>query len=179
MVGHCPGSRGGMGGRPSPCAPAGQGRFEAATASPARPSSTLRVNVRARGRSYRRGLPSLNRCASSAGPASPRLGDCRRRGALECYSAERGIAGRWRSHRHRPAAASRSTWEGWLLPPRSAVNGQVAGIRVASPWRVDISGKVKAGENRIEVWSSTPWPTTTSPFRPATGENSRQGCLAR
>jgi hypothetical protein len=31
------------------------------------------------------------------------------------------------------------------------VNGQVAGIRVAPPWRVDISKQVKAGENRIEV----------------------------
>ena len=31
------------------------------------------------------------------------------------------------------------------------VNGQLAGIRVAPPWRVDISKQVKAGENRIEV----------------------------
>ncbi len=31
------------------------------------------------------------------------------------------------------------------------VNGQLAGIRVAPPWRVDISPHVKAGENRIEV----------------------------
>jgi len=31
------------------------------------------------------------------------------------------------------------------------VNGQAAGIRVAPPWRVDISRHVKAGENRIEV----------------------------
>jgi len=31
------------------------------------------------------------------------------------------------------------------------VNGQVAGIRAAPPWRVGISKQVKAGENRIEV----------------------------
>ena len=31
------------------------------------------------------------------------------------------------------------------------VNGQLAGIRVAPPWRVDISKQVRAGENRIEV----------------------------
>jgi hypothetical protein len=31
------------------------------------------------------------------------------------------------------------------------VNGQLAGIRVAPPWRVDISQQVKPGENRIEV----------------------------
>jgi hypothetical protein len=31
------------------------------------------------------------------------------------------------------------------------VNGQPAGIRVAPPWRVDISKQVQPGENRIEV----------------------------
>jgi hypothetical protein len=31
------------------------------------------------------------------------------------------------------------------------VNGQVAGILVAPPWRVELSGLVRAGENRIEV----------------------------
>jgi hypothetical protein len=31
------------------------------------------------------------------------------------------------------------------------VNGQLAGVRVAPPWRVDISKQVKPGENRIEV----------------------------
>ena len=31
------------------------------------------------------------------------------------------------------------------------VNGRIAGIRVAPPWRVDISRQIKPGENRIEV----------------------------
>ena len=31
------------------------------------------------------------------------------------------------------------------------VNGHLAGIRVAPPWRVDISEQVKPGRNRIEV----------------------------
>jgi hypothetical protein len=31
------------------------------------------------------------------------------------------------------------------------VNGQRAGIKVAPPWKVDISGLVKPGDNRIEV----------------------------
>jgi len=31
------------------------------------------------------------------------------------------------------------------------VNGQRAGVRVAPPWTVDISGLVKAGDNRVEV----------------------------
>lgn len=31
------------------------------------------------------------------------------------------------------------------------VNGRSAGIRVAPPWRVDISKYVKPGDNRIEV----------------------------
>lgn len=31
------------------------------------------------------------------------------------------------------------------------VNGQVAGIRVAPPWSVDVSRFIKAGENRVEV----------------------------
>ena len=48
------------------------------------------------------------------------------------------------------------------------VNGQMAGIRVAPPWRVDISKQVKPGENRIEVLVSTRSPTTTSPSRRAT-----------
>ncbi len=31
------------------------------------------------------------------------------------------------------------------------VNGQTAGVRVAPPWRVDITAQVRPGENRIEV----------------------------
>ena len=38
-----------------------------------------------------------------------------------------------------------------MSKPHSAVLGHVAGIRVAPPWRVDISGHVRSGDNRIEV----------------------------
>ena len=31
------------------------------------------------------------------------------------------------------------------------VNGQAAGIRVAPPWKLDITAFVKAGENRLEI----------------------------
>jgi hypothetical protein len=31
------------------------------------------------------------------------------------------------------------------------VNGKTAGVRVASPWRVEATGLLKAGENTIEV----------------------------
>jgi hypothetical protein len=31
------------------------------------------------------------------------------------------------------------------------VNGQTAGIKVAPPWKLDISAFVKPGENRIEI----------------------------
>ena len=31
------------------------------------------------------------------------------------------------------------------------VNGKVAGILAAPPWKIDVSGFVKSGENRIEV----------------------------
>jgi len=31
------------------------------------------------------------------------------------------------------------------------INGHAAGIRVAPPWRLDISRFVRAGENRIEI----------------------------
>jgi len=31
------------------------------------------------------------------------------------------------------------------------VNGKLAGIRVAPPWRIDVSDLIRAGENRIEV----------------------------
>ncbi len=31
------------------------------------------------------------------------------------------------------------------------INGQLAGIRVAPPWKVDVSEFVKPGENRVEI----------------------------
>jgi hypothetical protein len=31
------------------------------------------------------------------------------------------------------------------------VNGKPAGVRLASPWKFDLSGKLKPGENRIEI----------------------------
>ena len=49
------------------------------------------------------------------------------------------------------AARSRSISGKVVATAEVRVNGQLAGIRVAPPWRVDISKQVKPGENRIEV----------------------------
>ena len=38
-----------------------------------------------------------------------------------------------------------------FTPTGVRVNGEVAGVRVAPPWRVDISRQMKLGDNRIEV----------------------------
>ena len=43
------------------------------------------------------------------------------------------------------------TWARSSRPPRYGSTAGTAGIRVAPPWKLDITEYVKAGENRIEV----------------------------
>ena len=79
------------------------------------------------------------------------LGDWSRTGALECYSG-----GAWyrKTVTLTPAQTSGTVTLnlGKLVATVEVrVNGQLAGIRVAPPWRVDISRQIKPGANRIEV----------------------------
>jgi beta-galactosidase/beta-glucuronidase len=79
------------------------------------------------------------------------LGDWSKAGVLECYSG-----GAW--YRKTVTLTPQQARGGITLDlgkvvatAEVRVNGQVAGIRVAPPWRADISKQVKPGENRIEV----------------------------
>jgi hypothetical protein len=79
------------------------------------------------------------------------LGDWSKVGALECYSG-----GAWyRKTVTLTPEQARDTVTldlGKLVATAEVrVNGQSAGIRVAPPWRVNISQQVRPGENRLEV----------------------------
>jgi hypothetical protein len=91
--------------------------------------------------------PVTLECAAGRMP----LGDWSKAGALECYSG-----GAWyrKSVTLTPEQARGAiTLDlGKLVSTAEVrVNGQPAGIRIAPPWRVDISQQAKPGDNRIEV----------------------------
>jgi len=131
-----------------PMRAAGQGRFEAATPLPRAAVVALRV------------VPETGACGAAVfpdpvrlecGPGIAALGDWSTAGVLECYSG-----GAW--YRKTVTLTPQQVRGGITLDlgkvvatAEIRVNGQGAGIRVAPPWRVDISKQVKAGENRIEV----------------------------
>ena len=79
------------------------------------------------------------------------LGDWSKASTLECYSG-----GAWyRKTVTMPPDQARGAVTldlGRLVATAEVhVNGQLAGIRVAPPWRVDITKYINPGENRIEV----------------------------
>lgn len=85
------------------------------------------------------------------GPGRMSAGDWSQGNALECYSG-----GAW--YRRTVTLTPEQAGDQVLLnlggvaaTAEVRVNGRVAGIRVTPPWIVDISGQVKAGENRIEI----------------------------
>jgi sugar lactone lactonase YvrE len=85
------------------------------------------------------------------GPGVATLGDWSKAGALECYSG-----GAWYRKTvtltPEQARGEVALDLGKVVATAEVrVNGQLAGIRVAPPWRVDISKQVKPGENRVEV----------------------------
>jgi len=85
------------------------------------------------------------------GPGVAELGDWSKAGALECYSG-----GAWYRKTvtltPQQARGSVTLDLGKVVATAEVrVNGQTAGIRVAPPWRVDISKQVQPAENRIEV----------------------------
>jgi hypothetical protein len=91
--------------------------------------------------------PALLECGNGSAP----LGDWSKTGALETYSG-----GAW--YRKSVMLLAEETVGQVVLDlgdvvssAEVRVNGRAAGIRVAPPWRLDISRFVRTGENRIEI----------------------------
>jgi len=132
----------------TPMRSVGAGRFEAAAALPRAAVVALRVMPET-GRSGGAALPEPVRL--ECGPGLAGLGDWSKAGVLECYSG----AVWYRKTVTLSAAEARAG--GWLDLGRVVataavrVNGQTAVIRVAPPWRVEVSECLVSGENRIEV----------------------------
>ncbi|NUQ65268.1 MAG: hypothetical protein HUU20_22605 [Pirellulales bacterium] len=126
----------------------GGGRFEAATSFPRAAVVALRV-VPQTGVSGAAVFPDPIRLECGRGLTTP--GDWSKTGALECYSG-----GAWYRKTvtltSEQARGEVSLDLGKVVATAEVrVNDQIAGIRVAPPWRVDISKQIKPGENRIEV----------------------------
>ncbi len=124
------------------------GRFEAITPLPRATVVALRV-VPETGASGAAVFPDPVRLECGSGVAP--LGDWSKAGALECYSG-----GAWyRQTVTLTPGQARGTIMldlGKVVATAEVrVNNELAGLRVAPPWRVDISKQVKPGENRIEV----------------------------
>jgi hypothetical protein len=131
-----------------PLRAAEQGRFEAVVPLPRAAVVALRVTPET-GFSGAAVFPDPIRFDCRRG--SVLLGDWSQAGVLECYSG-----GAWYRKDVTLAAEQASARISLDLGDVVAtaevrVNGQPSGIRVAPPWRVDISKQVRAGENRIEV----------------------------
>jgi hypothetical protein len=126
----------------------GDGRFEAALPLPHAACVALRVRPEAgcRGAAV---FPEPIRLECGTGLAA--LGDWSKVGALECYSG----GARYRTSvtlTPRQTGGNIALHLGRVVATAEVrVNGQLAGIRVAPPWTVDISQLVQAGENRIEI----------------------------
>lgn len=126
----------------------GPGQFEPATALPRVASISLRV-VPETGASGGAIFPEPIRLSCRAGLAP--TGDWSQWGALECYSG-----GAWYRRNltltAEQAAGSLTLDLGKVVATAEVrVNGESVGIRVAPPWQVDLTGRVRAGENRLEV----------------------------
>ncbi|MBI2929178.1 MAG: hypothetical protein HYY24_26235 [Verrucomicrobia bacterium] len=127
---------------------AGQGRFE--TTTPLTHVAVVALRV----------LPETGASGGAVfsepvrlecGPGLAALGDWSTIGALECYSG--GASYRKTVTLTPEQARGRLTLDlGKVVATAEVrVNDEVAGIRVAPPWRVDISKQVRPGQNRIEV----------------------------
>jgi len=79
------------------------------------------------------------------------LGDWSRGSALECYSG--GVWYRKKVTLSPPQVGSRVMLDlgSVVASAEVRVNGQSAGVRVAPPWKCDITEFVRAGENRLEI----------------------------
>lgn len=135
-----------MDGRPMRAA--SPGRFEATTPSEPATLVALRV-VPATGVSGGAVFPEPIRL--ECGPGTGEIGDWSRMGALECYSGGAWYRTTVKLTGLRPQSTYVLDLGNVVATAEVRVNGQVAGIRVAPPWRVDISKQVHAGDNRIEI----------------------------
>ena len=127
---------------------AGQGRFEAEAPLPRAATVAMRV------------VPDTGFCGAAVfadpvrlecGPGFAAAGDWSTAGVLRCYSG--GVWYRRTIGLTAQQAAGQVVLDlGRVVATAEVrVNGEVAGIRVAPPWTVDLSGLVKGGENRIEI----------------------------
>ena len=126
----------------------GKGRFEAVAPLASQAVVALRVAPET-GVSGAAVFPEPVRL--DCGPGVIAIGDWSKSGAMECYSG-----GAW--YRKNMSLTPEQTRGEIMLDLGTVVataevrvNGQLAGIRVAPPWRVDISKQVTPGVNRIEV----------------------------
>lgn len=131
-----------------PLRAAGGGRFETRAPLPRPAAVALRVTAET-GVSGGAVLPDPIRLECAAGLTA--LGDWSKCGALECYSG-----GAW--YRKTVTLTPEQTQGAVALDlgkvvatAEVRVNRQLAGIRVAPPWRLDVSKLVQPGRNRIEV----------------------------
>ncbi len=79
------------------------------------------------------------------------LGDWSKAGALECYSGGAWYRKTVTLTPEQARGAITLDLGKVVSTAEVRVNGQAAGIRIAPPWRVDISQQAKPGDNRIEV----------------------------
>lgn len=124
------------------------GLFAAATPLPHAAKVALRIEP-AVGFTGGAVIPEQIRIA--CGPGKATLGDWSQQGVLENYSG-----GAWyRTTVHLTAAQAAAEVAidlgNVVATAEVRVNGQPAGTRVAPPWRVDLSGRLEPGANRIEV----------------------------
>jgi hypothetical protein len=91
--------------------------------------------------------PALLECGNGRAP----LGDWAKTGALETYSGGAWYRKSFKLLAEQTAGQVVLDMGDVVASAEVRVNGLAAGIRVAPPWRLDISRFVRTGENRIEI----------------------------
>lgn len=125
------------------------GRFELPAPVPAQAPVALRIE-QARGGYGGAALEAAVTLDCAEGRI--RLGDWSQAGALECYSGGAWYRKTVKLTADQAAGGTVTLDLGKVVASAEVrVNGQAAGIRIAPPWRLDISRQVKTGDNRIEV----------------------------
>ncbi|MBI5832597.1 MAG: hypothetical protein HZB16_09870 [Armatimonadetes bacterium] len=89
--------------------------------------------------------------ALDCGPGTTPLGDWSQGSVLETYSGGAVYRHNLTLTAAQAAGAPRLDLGDVVATAEVRINGQSAGVRVAPPWRFDLSGKAKAGDNQIEV----------------------------
>ncbi len=131
-----------------PMRASGTGRFEVSEALARAAVVALRVRSE-RGFTGAAVFPEPVRL--ECGPGVLALGDWSKSGALECYSGGAIYATTLALGPEEAKGEVTLDLGKVVATAEVRVNGQLAGIRVAPPWRVEITPHVKPGENRIEV----------------------------